>query len=119
VPVGLLVAVGVPLMVAASPWPTVTGARAPRADAVDVPGALAVTAATIVGAQATAHLLGRLGGRPVAATGFALAPAGMALLAASSAGSDAFTGVLPGFAAAAAWLLPPGRPATDTPVFGH
>ena len=305
VPVGLLVAVGVPLMVAASPWPTVAGASAPRADAVDVPGALAVTAAiallvyglveagdkgwsaagtllplaaglgllggfvaleravtaplvdlrmlatrpvaagygvmlaasgllisgfflsslllqrvlglsalrtglvflpvaaaTIIGAQAAAHLLGRLGGRPIAATGFALAAAGMALLAASSAGSDAFTGVLPGFAlaaaglgmafvtatttamsrvdpdragmvsgvvntahelgaalgvaivstiagasvdagsavvpvagfgdaflacaiiavvvaAAAAWLLPPGRPATDTPVFAH
>jgi MFS family permease len=65
---------------------------------------LPVAAATIVGAQAAAHLLGRLGGRPVAATGFAFAAAGMALLPASSAGSDVFTGVLPGFALAAAGL---------------
>jgi EmrB/QacA subfamily drug resistance transporter len=203
VPVGLLVAVGVPLTVTRSPRPAAAGAGAPRAEAVDVPGALAVTAAigllvyglveagdtgwgaagtllplgaglallgafvsvertvaaplvdlrllatrpvaagygvmlaasgllisgfflnslllqrvmglsalgtglvflpvavaTIIGAQAAAHLLGRLGGRPVAATGFALAAAGMALLA----GSDALTGVLPGFALAGAGL---------------
>jgi EmrB/QacA subfamily drug resistance transporter len=208
VPVGLLVAVGVPLTVAASPRPAAAGrAGAPRAAAVDVPGALAVTAAigllvyglvragdtgwgaagtllplgaglallavfvaverrvsaplvdlrllatrpvaagyavmlaasgllisgfflnslllqrvmglsalrtglvflpvalaTIIGAQAAAHLLGRLGGRPVAATGFALAAAGMALLTGVAAGSDAVTGVLPGFTLAAAGL---------------
>jgi EmrB/QacA subfamily drug resistance transporter len=207
VPVGLLVAVGVPLTVTRSPRPAAAGAGAPRADAVDVPGALAVTAAIgllvyglveagntgwgaagtllplgaglavlagfvaiertrtaplvdlrllatrpvaagygvmlaasglliagfflnslllqrimglsalgtglvflpvavaiIIGAQAAAHLLGRVGGRPVAATGFALAAAGMALLAGSSGGSDALTGVLPGFALAGAGL---------------
>jgi len=207
VPVGLLVAVGVALTVAAPPRPAAAGAGAPRAEAVDVPGALAVTAAiglliygliragdagwggagtllplgaglallsafavmerrvraplvdlrllatrpvaagygvmlaasgllisgfflnslllqrvmglsalrtglvflpvavaTIIGAQAAAHLLGRLGGRPVAAAGFAMAAAGMALLAGVSAGSDALTSVLPGFALAAAGL---------------
>jgi EmrB/QacA subfamily drug resistance transporter len=65
---------------------------------------LPVVVATIMGAQAAAHLLGRLGGRPVAATGFALAAAGMALLAAVADDGDALTGVLPGFALAAAGL---------------
>jgi hypothetical protein len=65
---------------------------------------LPVAVAAIVGAQAAAHLLGRLGGRPVAITGFALAATGMALLAGISAGSDALTGVLPGFTVAAAGL---------------
>jgi EmrB/QacA subfamily drug resistance transporter len=65
---------------------------------------LPVATATIIGAQAAAHLLGRVGRRPVAATGFALAGTGMALLAGISAGSNALTGVLPGFALAAAGL---------------
>jgi EmrB/QacA subfamily drug resistance transporter len=63
---------------------------------------LPVAVATIIGAQAGAHLLGRLGARPVAATGFALAAAGMALLGGISAGDDAVTGVLPGFVLASA-----------------
>jgi MFS family permease len=63
---------------------------------------LPVAVATVIGAQAGAHLLGRLGGRPVAATGFALAAAGMALLGGISAGDDAVTGVLPGFVLASA-----------------
>jgi EmrB/QacA subfamily drug resistance transporter len=78
----------------------VMGLSALRTGLVFLPVALA----TIVGAQAAAHLLGRLGGRPVAATGFTLAAAGMALLAGAAAGSDAVTGVLPGFALAAAGL---------------
>jgi EmrB/QacA subfamily drug resistance transporter len=65
---------------------------------------LPVAVATVVGAQAAAHLLGRLGGRPVAAIGFALAAAGMALLAGVAPDSQALTGVLPGFALAAAGL---------------
>jgi EmrB/QacA subfamily drug resistance transporter len=65
---------------------------------------LPVAVATIIGAQAAAHLLGRLGGRPVAATGFALAAAGMALLAGVDAESAALTGVLPGFVLASAGL---------------
>src|SRR5215217_2171542 len=65
---------------------------------------LPVAVATIIGAQGGAHLLGRLGGRPVAATGFALAAAGMALLAGVDADSDALTGVLPGFVLASAGL---------------
>lgn len=65
---------------------------------------LPAAVATIIGAQGGAHLLGKLGGRPVAATGFALAAAGMALLAGISAGDDAVTGVLPGFVLASAGL---------------
>jgi len=78
----------------------VMGLSALRTGLVFLPVALA----TIVGAQAAAHLLGRLGGRPVAATGFAMAAAGMALLAGVVADGDAVTGVLPGFALAAAGL---------------
>ncbi len=78
----------------------VMGLSALRTGLVFLPVALA----TIVGAQAAAHLLGRLGGRPVAATGFAMAAAGMALLAGVGADGDAVTGVLPGFALAAAGL---------------
>jgi EmrB/QacA subfamily drug resistance transporter len=65
---------------------------------------LPVAVATIIGAQAGAHLLGRLGGRPVAAAGFAMAAVGMALLGGISAGDDAVTGVLPGFVLAAVGL---------------
>jgi EmrB/QacA subfamily drug resistance transporter len=78
----------------------VMGLSALRTGLVFLPVALA----TIIGAQAAAHLLGRLGGRPVAAAGFALAAAGMALLAGVAADGDAVTGVLPGFALAAAGL---------------
>jgi EmrB/QacA subfamily drug resistance transporter len=65
---------------------------------------LPVAVAIVIGAQAAAHLMGRLGGRPLAATGFALAAVGMTLLAGVSDGSDAATGVLPGFALAGAGL---------------
>jgi EmrB/QacA subfamily drug resistance transporter len=65
---------------------------------------LPVAAATIIGAQAAGHLVGRLGGRRVAAVGFALAAAGMALLAGVPADGDAVTRVLPGFALGAAGL---------------
>ncbi len=65
---------------------------------------LPVAVAIIAGAQAAAHLVGRLGRRPLAAAGFALAAAGMALLAGVPAGGDALTGVLPGFALAGAGL---------------
>jgi EmrB/QacA subfamily drug resistance transporter len=65
---------------------------------------LPVAVATIIGAQAAAHLIGRLGGRPVAAAGFALAAIGMALLAGVPAADDALTDVLPGFTLTAAGL---------------
>jgi EmrB/QacA subfamily drug resistance transporter len=65
---------------------------------------LPVAVATIVGAQAAGHLITRIGGRPVAAAGFALAAIGMALLAGVPAGGDALTDVLPGFTVAAAGL---------------
>jgi EmrB/QacA subfamily drug resistance transporter len=65
---------------------------------------LPVAVATIVGAQAAAHLLGRVGGRPVAAVAFTLAALGMALLAGVPADADPVTDVLPGFMLAAAGL---------------
>jgi EmrB/QacA subfamily drug resistance transporter len=65
---------------------------------------LPVAVATVIGAQAAAHLIGRLGGRPVVATGFALATLGMALLAGVPADGDPITDVLPGFMLAAAGL---------------
>jgi EmrB/QacA subfamily drug resistance transporter len=65
---------------------------------------LPVAVATIVGAQAAAHLVARLGSRPVAAAGFALAAIGMALLAGVPADGDAVGDVLPGFTLAAAGL---------------
>ena len=65
---------------------------------------LPVAVATIIGAQAAAHLVARLGGRPVAAAGFTLAAIGMALLAGVPVDGDALTDVLPGFTVAAAGL---------------
>jgi EmrB/QacA subfamily drug resistance transporter len=65
---------------------------------------LPVAVATIIGAQAAAHLVARLGGRPVAAAGFTLAAIGMALLAGVPVDGDALTDVLPGFTLAAAGL---------------
>jgi EmrB/QacA subfamily drug resistance transporter len=65
---------------------------------------LPVAVATIIGAQGAAHLVGRLGGRPVAAAGFAMVAVGMLLLAGVGADGDAVTGVLPGFVLAAAGL---------------
>jgi len=65
---------------------------------------LPVAVATIIGAQAAAHLVARLGSRPVAAAGFALAAIGMALLAGVPADGDPIGDVLPGFTLAAAGL---------------
>jgi EmrB/QacA subfamily drug resistance transporter len=57
---------------------------------------LPVAVATIIGAQAAAHLVARLGSRPVAAAGFTLAAIGMALLAGVPADGDPVGDVLPG-----------------------
>ena len=65
---------------------------------------LPVAVATIIGAQAAAHLVARLGSRPVAAAGFTLAAIGMALLAGVPADGDPVGDVLPGFTLAAAGL---------------
>ena len=65
---------------------------------------LPVAVATIIGAQAAAHLVARLGSRPVAAAGFTLAAIGMALLAGVPAAGDPVGDVLPGFTLAAAGL---------------
>jgi MFS family permease len=65
---------------------------------------LPVAVATIIGAQAAAHLVARLGSRPVGAAGFALAAIGMALLAGVPADGDPIGDVLPGFTLAAAGL---------------
>ncbi|MEU9021045.1 MFS transporter [Actinomadura sp. NPDC048394] len=52
---------------------------------------------TIVGAHLASHLAGKAGGRPVAAAGFAIAAAGVLLLARVPAGGHAWPDVVPGF----------------------
>jgi MFS family permease len=65
---------------------------------------LPVAVATGIGAHLAGRLVGRLGARPVAAGGFAVATIGYALLARVDADAGAWTGVLPGFVLAALGL---------------
>ncbi|WP_213454831.1 MFS transporter [Rhizomonospora bruguierae] len=65
---------------------------------------LPVAAATVAGAHLAGRLITRTGRRPVAAGAFGLAALGFALLAQAGTGAGAWTGVLPGFALAAAGL---------------
>jgi EmrB/QacA subfamily drug resistance transporter len=65
-----------------------------------VPVALAI----IVGAQAAAHLLGRVGARLVGAAGFALAALGLLVMARIPADGSVLVDVLPAFATAALGL---------------
>ncbi|WP_344283585.1 MFS transporter [Actinomadura napierensis] len=58
---------------------------------------LPAAVATITGAHLASHLVGRIGGRPVAAAGFAVAAAGALLLSGVPAGGHAWPDVLPGF----------------------
>ncbi len=59
---------------------------------------LPVAVTITLGAHLGAHAVARLSWRPVAATGFALAAAGAALLTGLSPDSDLWTGMVPGFA---------------------
>jgi EmrB/QacA subfamily drug resistance transporter len=63
-----------------------------------------VAASIVVGAQAAAHLLGRLGARTVGTVGFAIAAVGMLLLARIPVDGNVVVDVLPGFAASALGL---------------
>jgi EmrB/QacA subfamily drug resistance transporter len=63
-----------------------------------------VAVAIVVGAQAAAHLLGRLGARAVGTVGFAITAVGMLLLARIPVEGNVVVDVLPGFAASALGL---------------
>jgi EmrB/QacA subfamily drug resistance transporter len=65
---------------------------------------LPVALATIVGAHVSSILIGKIGPRTVAAAGFALAAAGLALLARLPAGGNVVVDLLPGFMVLAAGL---------------
>jgi EmrB/QacA subfamily drug resistance transporter len=76
------------------------GLTALETGVVFVPVALAI----IVGAQAAAHAVGRLGARTVGSIGFGLAAVGLLLMARIPPDGNVLTDVLPGFATAAAGL---------------
>jgi EmrB/QacA subfamily drug resistance transporter len=78
----------------------VRGYSALKTGLVFLPVALAIT----VGAQLGAHLIGHIGGRAVAAGGFAITGVGAALL--TQLGDSVWTGVLPGFVLAALGIGP-------------
>ncbi|MFI7065161.1 MFS transporter [Kribbella sp. NPDC050124] len=75
---------------------------------------LPVAVAITVGAQLGAHLIGRVGGRLVAAGGFALVAVGAGLLTQISPGEGVGTAVLPGFVLAALGVGPVFVTATTT-----
>lgn len=86
----------------------VRGYSALKTGLVFLPVALAITA----GAQVGAHLLGRVGGRAVAAGSFVVTAIGAALL--TQMGESVWTGVLPGFLLAAFGIGPLFVTATST-----
>ena len=86
----------------------VRGYSALETGLVFLPVALAITA----GAQVGAHLLGRVGGRAVAAGSFVVTAIGAALL--TQVGESVWTGVLPGFLLAAFGIGPLFVTATST-----
>ena len=88
----------------------VLGLDALRTGLLFLPVAVAITA----GAHLAARLVGRVGGRAVAASGFALAAAGAGLLTQVSPGDSVITGVLPGFMLAAFGIGPLFVTATTT-----
>jgi EmrB/QacA subfamily drug resistance transporter len=75
-----------------------------------LPVAVAITA----GAHLASQLISRIGGRPVAAVGFALTAIGAGLLTQVEAGDSAYVSVLPGFVVAAFGLGPAFVTATAT-----
>jgi EmrB/QacA subfamily drug resistance transporter len=88
----------------------VLGYSALRTGLLFLPVALGIT----VGAQAGAHLIGRVGGRPVAVVSFLLTAAGAAMLSQLSVGDSVVTGLLPGFLLAAIGIGPVFVTATST-----
>ncbi|MEV0200376.1 MFS transporter [Nonomuraea sp. NPDC050691] len=75
-----------------------------------LPVAVAITA----GAQLGAHLIGRIGGRPVAVAAFALTALGTWLMTRIDPGASAYTTLLPGFVVAALGIGPAFVTATTT-----
>ncbi|MCO6006144.1 MFS transporter [Actinoallomurus purpureus] len=65
---------------------------------------LPVAAATAIGAHLGSRLIGRIGGRPVTATGLVLAAIGAGALTRLSDRADVYSGLLPGFVIAAVGL---------------
>ncbi|MBN6052461.1 MFS transporter [Nonomuraea sp. RK-328] len=75
---------------------------------------LPVAVAITVGAQLGAHLIGRVGGRPVAVAAFALTALGAWLMTRIDPGASAYTTLLPGFVVAALGIGPAFVTATTT-----
>ncbi|MGN9842152.1 MFS transporter [Nonomuraea sp. H19] len=75
-----------------------------------LPVAIAIT----IGAQLGGHLIGKLGGRPVAVGSFVVTAAGAALMTRISPDASAYTTLLPGFALAALGIGPAFVTATTT-----
>lgn len=75
---------------------------------------LPVAVAITIGAQLAAHLMGKVGGRPVAVAGLLLTAAGAVLLSRLSADGNVYTEVLPGFLLAAFGIGPAFVTATTT-----
>lgn len=75
---------------------------------------LPVAVVLTVGAQLAAHLLGKLGGRPVAVVGLLLTAAGAALLTQISSDDNAYAAALPGLLLAALGIGPLFVTATAT-----
>ncbi|MER6946130.1 MFS transporter [Nonomuraea sp. NPDC000554] len=75
---------------------------------------LPVAVAITLGAQLGGHLIGRIGGRPVAVGAFALTALGAALMTRISPDAGAYTTLLPGFMVAAFGIGPAFVTATTT-----
>jgi len=88
----------------------VRGFSALRTGLLFLPVAVAIT----IGAQLAAHLIGKVGGRPIAVVSLLLIAAGAGWLSQLSAGGDIYTEVLPGFLLAALGVGPVFVTATTT-----
>ncbi|MGH3980610.1 MAG: MFS transporter [Pseudonocardiaceae bacterium] len=88
----------------------ILGLSALRTGLLFLPVAVAIT----VGAQLGGNLIGRLGGRPVAAAGFLLTAVGAGMLTQISPLEGPYTSVLPGFLVAAFGIGPLFVAATST-----
>ncbi|MFC4120699.1 DHA2 family efflux MFS transporter permease subunit [Nonomuraea zeae] len=75
---------------------------------------LPVAVAITIGAQLGGHLIGKVGGRPVAVASFVLTAAGAALMTRISPDAGAYTTLLPGFVLAALGIGPAFVTATTT-----
>jgi EmrB/QacA subfamily drug resistance transporter len=75
---------------------------------------LPVAIALAVGAQAGSHLIGRIGGRPIAAAAFGLTAVGIGLMTQISADGSVYTEFLPGFVLAGLAIGPAFVTATAT-----